>query len=43
MKLLRRFLSLMILSLGACAVGRRHTSDATLEHTFQTHQTEFGL
>jgi hypothetical protein len=31
----------MILSLGACAVGRRHTSDAALERVFETHESEF--
>jgi hypothetical protein len=44
MKRMRRFLSLIILPLSACAVGPvggRHTSDATLEHTFEAHQTEF--
>jgi hypothetical protein len=40
---LRCFLSLVILSLSACAVGRRHTSDAVLEHTFETHSAEFEV
>ncbi len=38
---LRRFLSLTILLLGSCAAGRRHTSDATLERIFKSHQAEF--
>jgi hypothetical protein len=29
------------LSLSACAVGRNHASDATLERFFNEHQTEF--
>lgn len=35
------FLLLTTLSLGACAVGRRHTSDAALERLFETHESEF--
>jgi hypothetical protein len=33
--------SAMILLLHACTVGSRHTPDATLERTFEAHETEF--